>query len=112
MLKQLLGILAFGLAKKALSNHTITFKEVRTWADFFGQENYVTGFAGAQLPRGASQKFAEVTLGEKGNQVLVTATAYFNPKGGAVGRKEWLGTDIDAELKREFGHNRRIRMDL
>ncbi|WP_160171552.1 hypothetical protein [Ferrovum myxofaciens] len=56
MLKQILGTLVVGLANKVLSSHTITLKEVRAWADFFGQENYATGFAGGQLPRWASQK--------------------------------------------------------
>lgn len=112
MLKQIIDTLTVALTQKVLSSRTITLSEVRGWAEFFAQDDCAAGFADSALPRGPSQKFVEVTLSHKNNKAVVTATAYFNARAGAVGRKEWLGAGIDSALKKAFGNNYRIRMDL
>lgn len=111
---RVLAIVAYGLAKSLIPDKKIRLGEIRTWAYEAApdNDNYGAEYAGGSLSRGPSQRFVEIVLGQKGNQILVTATAYMNPRAGAVGRKEWLGGNIDDALKKALGNNRRIRMDF
>ncbi len=113
MLKPALAIVTIKLAQILFSNNKIRLHEIRKWAnEAVDPDIYGAGYAGESLQKGPSQRFVEIVLGQKENQILVTSTAYMNPKSGAVERKEWLGTNIDAELKKAFGNNRRIRIDF
>lgn len=112
MLKPVFAIVTIRLARILFSNNKIRLDEIRKWAYEAAPDTYGAGYAGGSLQKGPSQRFVEIILGQKESQILVTSTAYMNPKAGAVGRKEWFGTNIDDELKKAFGNNRRIRMDL
>jgi hypothetical protein len=109
---RVLAIVAYGLAKSLIPDKKIRLGEIRTWASAVAPDNYGAGYAGGMLSREPSQRFVEIVLGQKGNQVLVSTTVYINPRAGAVGRKEWLGGSIDGALKNALGNNRRIRIDF
>lgn len=86
----------------------ITWNEVQDWMlTTSSLENRpLTG------SRDALHPFCEVRLSTNHDFCTINAEVSWSAQGGVIARKTWQGNEIDVELKKSFGRNRRFRIEL
>lgn len=86
----------------------ITWNEVQDWmlTTSSPENRPLTG------SRDALHPFCEVRLSTNHDFVTIKAEISWSEQGGVIARKTWQGNEIDVELKKLFGRNRRFRIEL
>jgi len=109
-----LPLLVYRLGQAIFSSDKLALSEVQTWITrASNRSNYGRGYSGNRLATSISKGFVELRRESVGDdRFRVIASVVFDPRQGAATSKTWEGKTLDNELKKMFGRNMRVRLDI
>lgn len=105
-----IAVAAYNIARSL--GDTVKMDTVQQWInDNSNRDNCSRGFTGNRLSHGSTNGFAELRLESTVGSVKIIASIYFNERQRAASQT-WSAKQMDSKLKKLFGHNLRVRIDI